>query len=433
MADITFLLLIIVFLSWFFSIGKSPLRGEFLVNFKYFFCFSSVLYLLIPSLLVYIDGEGEQDFIFLFDVLLFYTSIFVGFLCYKFIFTNIENRFSFSKNIVKDSFYPRRFSLINTYVLITTIICGFLVFYFINTVYGSFSKFFFQRYGSFNEEGISSITSMIPFILNGYILFFNSKLIRRCSFSNSIVIIFSFFCIILFILGGNRNLGVMFCFSFILARWNSKIFNLSYVLAVMFFGILSAAIIAVFREYGLLSVLTGESIVPLDDLTRYIFAYNEGEFGTAYRVSQYYNQVNFTTFYPSGFSYFISPVINMIPSSFFPERPTTIAVDFTNFYWSKFISTSDFIEGLGFSPIVEAKANFGYYFPLFFILLTLVVYFFGSIIREQSYTISFLISSSFSSTLFNFFRIDFSLYIKFSLMTLFFSILFLLITRIRSR
>lgn len=412
---------VFIFFITLITVEKSVWSGKIKVDFQSYFMLSSYLYLIIPSVIVFFENTNkDEDLYFLFDVFLFYTFILIGFVTSKLILP--KNNVSIFEDFDKES---------SNMLYFTSFICVALFLYFIYIVYGSLTMFLFQRYGNYNVDGISSVTSMIPMLINAYVLFYNSNIIKKNKLQNILVIVLTIVFFTLFLLGGNRNIAVMLLFSFLWGRYYQVKFNIFYVFIFLMSGVFIAAIAAVFREYGIVSVLSGTKDVPMDDLIRYALAYNEGEFGTAYRVNNYFYASDFETQKPPLFSYLLSPILNLIPSSIFPERPTTIAVDFTNFYWSKVGAGSGNLEGLGFSPLVEAKANFNYGSTVIFFILPIIANAISTFFNKYSYILYYFLLGAFASTIFNYFRIDFALYVKFGIMTFVFCLIFLGMSRFR--
>jgi hypothetical protein len=220
-------------------------------------------------------------------------------------------------------------------------------------------------------------------------------------------------------MGGNRNIAIFILLGMVFCRYHGRPQSAIFLLIILSGAIFSAAISAVAREYGIVNILLGNSTdFEFTEALRYAKRYNEGEFGTMFRVSRYIGEVESFSYYFPGFSYIFSPIINMIPSAIFPGRPDTIATVFSYAYAGA--ERTEIIVGLGFSPLAEAKINFGMMigFPIFFsgvFIAFLSKLSFGPS-RDKAIVRFFVIAVVAASL--NYFRIDFALYVKFILITL---------------
>lgn len=285
-----------------------------------------------------------------------------------------------------------------------------LVAFYVYKLYDNPIQYFTQQYGFYNSENISSVVSSIPFIVAGVIFYLVS--FRR---SNTVVI-FCLLVAIFFALGGNRNIFAFIITGMLFSVYRNKKARTSLILFIVIAIIVTASFLAVAREYGIGTVITGAATdFSMSEVLEFSKRYNEGEFGTMYRTVGYVNEkgIYFDYYFPS-FSYVFSPIVNLIPTSIFPARPNTIATEFTFHYWGR---KGDFVEGLGFSPLAEGIINFGYVFfviPIFIIaiMLTLISIRSMNLIEKKEYYWQMLATCVAAASL-NFFRIDFAIYTKF--------------------
>lgn len=260
------------------------------------------------------------------------------------------------------------------------------------------------------------LVSSIPFLIAG--LLFYLSLFKRSAGS----IVFGIIVALFFALGGNRNLFALIIIGMLFSVYrNIKIKSIIIILFILII-IVGASFLAVAREYGIGNVLTGGTTdFSISEVYEFSKRYNEGEFGTLKRTIGYVSEKgdDFEYYFP-GFSYLLSPIVNIIPTSLFSGRPNTIATEFTFHYWG---AKSDFVEGLGFSPIAEGIINFGYIFFVIpisitaFLLTKISIMSFNLTGHYKNYRLIFITCVAAASL--NFFRIDFSIYTKFILISFF--------------
>lgn len=285
-----------------------------------------------------------------------------------------------------------------------------MIAFYVYKLYDSPIQYFTQQYGFYNSENVSSVVSSIPFIVAGVIFYLVSY--RR----SDVVVVFCLLVAIFFALGGNRNIFAFIITGMLFSVYRNKKVRASLILFIVIAIIITASFLAVAREYGIGTVITGAATdFSMSEVLEFSKRYNEGEFGTMYRTVGYINEKggDFDYYFPS-FSYVFSPIVNLIPTSLFPDRPNTIATEFTFYYWG---GKGDFVEGLGFSPIAEGITNFGYVFfiiPIFIIAIVLTLISIRSmnlVGMPKCYWQMFATCVAAASL--NFFRIDFAIYTKF--------------------
>lgn len=377
------------------------------VDFPLFFFLGIVAYMLLPLIEVCIIGSSDMktEYAFVKDVLL---SLF--FLVFGVLFSEMireKGRFGCS---IREPYTRKPFK---KGVIIVSIGALFLTFLYIVLIFGGVSNYFRQQYGLYNADNMGSFTAILPYSAVGYILVMNNRSIVNSSrLLNLLTRIVSVLLILMYMLGGNRNLGAMMGIAFVFSIFYEKKILLSKYVPAFVVLIVMMGVIAVGREYGMLNFLTGNSSVTKNDLTRYIFSVKMGEFGTMRRFQEYYVPGVYQPNVTAGFSYVISPIINLIPTIVWPTRPNTIASEYTAAYWESRNEISAI--GLGFSPIVEAKINFGYMWPIMFFVIG--VFIFSSFFKARPYIKRYVLFGSCSAVVLNFFRIDFAITVKFFLL-----------------
>lgn len=403
--------------------------NEVRINFAFFIGLNWVLYGFLPMLEKSLKGTvNNLDFGFLIDVNIAIGMMIIGVFYADIAVKSIKLRNK--KNVYAKEEKKERplFSLKNEKmtILFSSIFVGTIFINYIFRIYGGFGALFTQQYGTANSSSFNSLSVTIPLLSVAYILLFNSKWVRLSRLSNFLVSLMSFLMIGVFMLGGLRNLGVMMSIAYVWSKFFGKIIKVKFMLLGVVSIIVFAAVVAVGREYGLLNFLLFNVDIPREDISRYILAISEGEFGTMRRVHEYSHAISYEPKYIFGYSYTIGTIVNMIPGSLYPSRPFSIAVDFTRAYWGGLTNGT---IGLGFSPILEAKLNFQNFWGIAFV--------FGGIINRlihykfiryiSSYKMVsfnwFLFIGVLSSISLNFFRIDFAVTIKFLLIIYVFALI----------
>ena len=286
---------------------------------------------------------------------IFYNSIWTEFDLY-FLFLNIIALLGFT-NIYKNRKYinsnPINFNYNNKsfLILFSLLIFSFFIFrsmYYLNFSFANIFKAYLIEGDKFEDEKstldviILFITCSTSFFYNAIIDSMNFKKFTSFIYKLPIIIIFLF----LFARGG-RNPVLFFIFPIILFYYINYKIHLKYVLFLIIFLFPFTHFIAVVRNYGI------EQIASYSDWGANYDPIN-AEFGTPYRVLQFYFNSNNHILY-FGKSIFLDPLINLVPIELWPNRPLTIATQFT----LDNTKMDDKAWGLGFSPILEALMNFG--------------------------------------------------------------------------
>lgn len=303
---------------------------------------------------------------------------------------------------------------------------------YIKMVFGGWNIYFTQVYGEYLSDGLNSLTVLIPLLCVSYILVFNSTIVFNYGgMTKRLILFFSIVLIVIFLMGGNRNLAMMMLISLFWAKFYKRDVNIYLLFPVIVLGMFAAAVNAVARNYGLLNVLSGSVSVDKNDVQRFALAVSEGEFGTMARVSQYFNEFEFHYPLRFGYSYLVEPLVNLIPSSLFPSRPTTVAVEFTKQYWG---GLDQGTIGLGFSPLIEAKINFYNFWGIVFFSMGFILKFLKLYTKSLKREITdYLLFGSLCAISLNFFRIDFAITLKFFVLVFAMAYLLVRITKTFSR
>jgi hypothetical protein len=391
---------------------KGSFVGRVELNLPIFLASGWFLYGVLPSLDSLTHGQvSSSEIDFAISVLIALFALIIGNL-FSGVFLRKNKQVNRVNSKIKDFVQGKKVTLSGVHAFLFIILMFFIVDFYISNVFGSWLSFLFKKYGFYEVTGINSFTASAPLLIVAIILVMNARFIFINSRSvRFLLILASIIVIIIFLLGGNRNLGVMMFFAMLYSYGFRRKVNFYFIILLLLLSVLFSGIIAVYREYGIINVILGGESTSLDNLIRYMFAINEGEFGTMFRVQNYAKEVDSSglIIFP-GFSYIVSPIVNLIPKLIFLDRPDTLSVMFTKEYWG--ISNGIMI-GLGFSPIVEAKLNFNYLWPVVFIIYGFII---EIIMRSSVYSVGryFLIASLSAASL-NFYRIDLAIYIKFSI------------------
>ncbi len=377
------------------------------VDFPLFFFLGIVAYMLLPLMEVCVNGveNYNADMGFMIDVIIALFSLLLG---------------ASMGEIKRECFGGRR---INTECILVknemrkgivavTVAVLFTTTLYIMMIFGGIRNYISQQYGLYNATNMNSMTAVLPYFAVAYIIVMNNtRIIQTTKKMNFLIKGISVFFIGIYMLGGNRNLGAMMGIALVISCFYEKRISLMKYIPAFVLLILAMGIIAVGREYGMINFLTGRSGVTSYDITRYIFSVKDGEFGTMRRFYEYFGDYNYIPYARFGYSYVVAPIINLIPSILWRGRPATMAADYTSQYWIARKEVSAI--GLGFSPIVEAKINFGFLWPIVFFVLGFLI--FEIYFKSRNYTSRFFLAGACSSIVLNFFRIDFAVTFKFFL------------------
>lgn len=417
------MIVLIVFLSLFLLyllvIFDRTLRGNAItINLHSLMATGWLLYGILPSIVAVIASSNSYAY-----NLEFSSSVLIALFCWLLGYLIYYSLFN--QTAVKKVVNKKEYSTFSIFILL--FFASLLFNYYCVKLYGSIIGYLAAGYGNFEKSGISSLTSSIPFVIAG-ILF--SCLINKKN--NVFVLIYVFAFVLLFMLGGNRNIATFIMLGALIILFYGKRINLIFGVAVLFVAVSLASLIAVTREYAVISIVSDGSDIDLFEVWMLnLSKYNGGEFGVMYRHVGYAKEMlgHFDTSFI--FSYFVSPIINMIPTSLWPDRPLTNSTAFTFAFWGGQEASK---SGLGFSVLSEAKLSLGSLYFVVFLVFGVVFSYLNKKIKpgggvNDSLYYFFYIAVC-SSTL-NFFRNDFAIYIKFILIVFITLLVIDLIKRIK--
>ncbi len=170
------------------------------------------------------------------------------------------------------------------------------------------------------------------------------------------------------ILRGSRNMVTILGLPVIAAIYNNKRLSVIKTIAVGFAISILFYMLAGVRNIGLSNASRGdfvEAVKMIDPMN--------GEFGTSYGVLDHALGFSDSENLLLGKSYTVDLALNMVPRSWWPNRPDNLAVAFSKRYFNTDLLT----EGLGFTPVLEAYLNFGQFgiivmFAMFFGIVTIL-------------------------------------------------------------
>lgn len=223
----------------------------------------------------------------------------------------------------------------------------------------------------------------------------NSK--KLIGFTMFILTMMSLFLII----RGGRNVALMLILPAVCLLFTKKVKFFHFILFfIISFGLLhSVAIVRQqgFENYNVLNVYV-EDYDPI-----------QTEFGTSYSVYRKMESIYLDKFY-YGRTYIIDSFLNLIPKSIWPNRPPTVAQQFSALYLYE--DARQLSEGLGFSSLAEGILNFGRWFVggVFFVF-AFVLSRFSDWLREKG-AWGILCYYSLPAMLINWNRIDFATCLK---------------------
>lgn len=265
----------------------------------------------------------------------------------------------------------------------------------------------------------------------GYALIFNNKILIKTPRNRIFALITTALFALLYLVGGHRNMVMLITIGAFFAIMQGKKINILIVAPLLSILVLAGGFIAAMRNYSVWDLLSRSVQVNVPMVLANTFSINE--FGTSMIFSYYEAHINEGFVFPhaNGFSYILGPLINLIPRALWPDRPLGLADLFSQQGYGKFIG-----YGLGFSPIFEAKVNFNFLWGGMFI-------FWGWLLRKLSFhspvakpistpdgsSIRYVFYGAISCVMFNFFRIDFAICVKFIVYIMIFAYLLLFALR----
>ena len=233
----------------------------------------------------------------------------------------------------------------------------------------------FQPYGYEQWEGLEQSGGLadifVYFGLYGMLVFgvaWDRHVRRLPGALRSAVYALIVFFIAFYILRGSRNMVTLLALPMIAAIFYKKDIKLVRAMAVGLVIITFFYVLGGIRNIGFSTASRGDYVeiaTSIDPLY--------GEFGTSYSVLNRALGIGVSGDLLLGKSYTIDPVVNMVPRSWWPNRPDNPAIAFSKRYFN----TDQLTEGLGFSPVLEAYLNFGEFgiilvFALFYFIVTVL-------------------------------------------------------------
>ncbi len=266
-------------------------------------------------------------------------------------------------------------------------------------------------FDSFSELILIS-TSNLVFT---YTYYNNKKFLKY--FSLTIILLFA----LILVIRGSRNVASMMLFPFIFTIMRNKSFSIHRVITFALIFYILGYSVGVIRNagFGEIANLNFEYSV-FDPLAQ--------EFGTNYSLFTKWIEFSSNQDLALGRTYFIDPLVNLVPYKMWPNRPQGPAIQFSMSYFGV-SNVSDLKEGLGFSPIIEAFMNFSYFgvLPVFLIFPFVFCRYSNFLIRHKSHKNNVL-SGFLILIVLNWFRIDFAtcfkIFLIFLISTHFFSFMF---------
>jgi oligosaccharide repeat unit polymerase len=273
---------------------------------------------------------------------------------------------------------------------------------------GNYDKSIFD---SFSELILISTSNLVF----SYSYYNNKKFLKY--FSSTIIL---FFALIL-VIRGSRNIASMMLFPFIFTIMRHKSFSIYRVITFAIIFYLLGYSVGVIRNagFGEIANLNFQYSV-FDPLAQ--------EFGTNYSLFTKWIEFSSNQELDFGRTYFIDPLVNLIPYNMWPNRPQGPAIQFSMSYFGV-SNVSDLKEGLGFSPIIEAFMNFSYFglLPVFLIFPFVFCRYSYFLFTHKSHKNNVL-SGFLILIVLNWFRIDFAtcfkIFLIFFICTQFFSFVF---------
>jgi oligosaccharide repeat unit polymerase len=406
-----FYIFILISLSFFFFfvLNKTIKSSDFGLRFDGLLIFLIVFYFhsisLPVSRLLFRSESKDSDFFFILTLILAWLGIFTS-------------SFFVKRKKVDLKEHKERFNYILLYLLLLSIaywnfyvMLSKLNFSLINILlpYGAENEI-----GNFDDSILDSVREMLLYSIVGfgYIVGDKNKLKKLKLLSLLIAYIY----VIFILLRGSRNAALMILLPLVFYYMRNKQFKIFRVGIFAIFFYFIGYFIGIVRSFGF-SEISGINVdvFSFDPLSQ--------EFGTSYSVYSKWLEINSNFDFQFGKTYLVDPILHFIPSSLWPDRPPSVALQFSMNYFGV-TKVSDLNSGLGFSPLLEAHINFGYFgvFLIFFIVFLLFVKIISYFYQKQSVSY-YLMNGFFCVFALNFTRIDFAIvfkiYLIFVLVTIF--------------
>lgn len=264
---------------------------------------------------------------------------------------------------------------------------------------------------SYRDSYVDTSSNTIGFLLYSampYAMMFNDKRLIKEKNVRIIAFVITVAVVLLHFLLGNRNLAVMVGLGMGWSIFREKKFKKLNIYLLMLTGIVFLGIIAVMREYSIMLVLRRQVSIDWNLAGQYAFSFANGELGTTFAFEKYKSRIvsGFRFPYGLGYSYFILPILNLVPSAIWGGKPMAYADYYSHFAFGVFDGI-----GYGFSPIYEAQVNFGFLWWIIFIGVGYFIAWCNS--NEGNNMGKFYNVGLVACLVLNFFRIDFTTCFKF--------------------
>jgi hypothetical protein len=181
------------------------------------------------------------------------------------------------------------------------------------------------------------------------------------------IVIFATFCLAgLFVVRGHRNLLGMLVLPLLALYMIGRPIPARRLVAGVLGGYVFLYAVGVVRNFGLAKIANLSGAVDV----RQAFDPLAGEFGTSYSVFTRWRASPIQRDAELGATYTRDVVLNIVPHQIWPDRPPTASIAFSMDYYR----TRNLTLGLGYSPVIEAIANFGIWgiLPVFAVFAMLV-------------------------------------------------------------
>ncbi len=202
-----------------------------------------------------------------------------------------------------------------------------------------------------------------------------------------------------FLIRGSRNFAIMALLpaaAIVLYGRSIPVFRATALVVVTF---VAFQFLAYARNFGINNVARMSSLELAD------FAPDNSELGTSFNVFSIYDQIGHYYDRKYGSTYTIDALINLIPRGLWKNRPYSMSEDFTRAY----LNSENVSEGFGFSPIVEAIVNFGYWgIPFVFLIAAYFVCSLSDFLLSRGSYSALLSWAMMIPLIINWNRIDFS-------------------------
>ena len=188
---------------------------------------------------------------------------------------------------------------------------------------------------------------------------------RRNRWLHRAVLYIALMISVLILIRGSRNLTVILWLPLCGIFLRNRRLPIGRTLAIAGSVFILYSTVAIIRSYGLEAAADSYSIT-LDGMDPAL-----GELGTSYHVYSEFQRLSAGDELEYGKTYILGFASNLVPRTLWKDRPKSTAEKFSAMYYQN----EDTLDGVGFSPVVEAMDNFSRIgiFPVFVLFAVLVV------------------------------------------------------------